>query len=34
MLFDKSMCRIGLPIGIDSENEEGWALLPIPQTGG
>ncbi len=33
MLFDKSMCRISLLIGIDSENEGGWTLLPIPQRG-
>jgi hypothetical protein len=33
MLFDKSMFRISLRIGIDSENKGGWALLPIPQRG-
>ncbi len=33
MLFDKSMSRISLLIGIDSENKGGWVLLPIPQSG-
>jgi hypothetical protein len=33
MLFDKSMCRNSLLIGIDSENEGDWVLLSIPQSG-
>ncbi len=33
MLFDKSMSRISLLIGIDSENKGGWVLLRSRKVG-